>query len=107
MLRPPPRRPDSQYGPAPQPLSDALTCDLPLRPHRRAERYHLSWLAKERIRRATMAALALDVGLDPRDLRPQFADVISQFLDPQRIEHQLLQPGSLANRQFLFFQCHD
>ena len=39
-----------------------------------------------------MALLAGDVGLDPGDLAPEFADIGFQLLDPERIERQFLEP---------------
>lgn len=49
-----------------------------------------SRLAEEGVRGAAMALLALDVGFDARDLLAQLADVLAQFLDAERVEHQLL-----------------
>src|ERR1700722_5912500 len=51
-----------------------------------------------------MALLAVDVGLHPDDLRLEFIDVLTQFLDAERVDNQLLQPPPLAYRAFVLFQ---
>ena len=61
---------------------------------------------EERVRRAAMALLAIDVRLHPGDLRLELIDIVTQLLDPERVEHQLLQPHPLADRTVVLFYHH-
>jgi hypothetical protein len=63
-------------------------------------------LTEECVGGAFMAVLPPDIGLHPGNFIVQFADIIAQFLDPQGVQNQFLEPGPFADRQVLFLSCH-
>jgi hypothetical protein len=53
-----------------------------------------------------VAAFAGDIGLDPGDFLAKFIDVVAQFLDPERVQEQFLQPHAFAWRWVFVIACH-
>src|SRR5271165_2657858 len=62
--------------------------------------------AEEGVGGGSMAAFAGNIGLHPGDLLAQLVDVVAQFLDPERVQDQFLQPRALAWRRVVVIACH-